>query len=40
MNGAVLNLCVVVGVGLFSYYHCDLEELLTSGKCLADVPAK
>lgn len=40
MNGAVLNPCVVFGVGLFYCYHCDLEELLNSEKCLADVPLK
>lgn len=40
MNGAVLNPCVVFGVGLFYCYHCDLEELLYSEKCLAEVPSK
>lgn len=40
MNGAVLNLSIVAGVGLFYCYHCDLEKLLTSEKCLTDVPSK
>lgn len=40
MNGAVLNPGGVVGVSLFSCYHCDLEELITSEKCLTDVPSK
>lgn len=40
MNGAVLKPCIVVGVSLFYCDHCDLEELLTAEKCLADVLSK
>lgn len=40
MNRTVLSPCVVVEVDLFYCHHCDLEELLTSENCLADVPSK